>query len=156
MHLSIRFCGYAFFDKIFLSLSNSWWNFKKSEDKLKQRFNKLCTKPKLYLSGIKLMKLVYTPLNVSFLKTLVTNLSFSWSIFTSRKDSENLKGQWKFHVLMVFIYIFKKKLCMFWFIKQSKNIIHISFVINRFEILQAIFQTITFVITKKNTSQCQS
>ena len=65
MHLSINFCGYAFFDTILLSLSNSWWNFKKSEDKLKQRFSKVCTKPNLYWSGIKLMKLVYTPLNVS-------------------------------------------------------------------------------------------
>ena len=44
MHLSINFCGYAFFDKIFLSLSTSWWNLKKSEDKLKQQFNKVCTK----------------------------------------------------------------------------------------------------------------
>ena len=44
MHWSRNFCGYAFFDKIFLSLSTSWWNFKKSEDKLKQRFNKVCNK----------------------------------------------------------------------------------------------------------------
>ena len=54
MHLSINFCGYAFFDKIVLSLSTSWWNFEKSEDKLKQRFNKVCTKPNLYSSGIKI------------------------------------------------------------------------------------------------------
>ena len=69
MHLSIKFCGYALFDKIFLSFWTSWWNFKKSEDKLKQRFTKVCTKPNLYSSGITLMKLVHNPLNVSFLKT---------------------------------------------------------------------------------------
>ena len=63
---------------------------------------------------------------------------------------------WKFHVVMFFIYIFKKKLFMFWFIKQNKNIIHISFVINRFEIFRAILQPITFVTTKKNISQCWS
>ena len=39
---------------------------------------------------------------------------------------------------MFFIYIFKKKLHMFRFIKQNKSIIHISFVINRFETFQAI------------------
>ena len=62
MHLSINFCGYVFFDKIFLSL--------------------------LHSSGIKLMKLVYNTLNVSVIKTLVTNLSFSRNIFTSRKESD--------------------------------------------------------------------
>ena len=50
---------------------------KKSEDKLKQLFNELCNGPKLYSSRIKLMELEYTPLNVSFLKTLVRNFSFS-------------------------------------------------------------------------------
>ena len=112
MHLSINFCGYAFFDKIFLSLSTSWWNFKKSEDKLKQRFNKVCTKPNLYSSGMKLMKLVYTPLNISFLKTLVTNLSFSQNIFTTKKGSypfisvsiENFMFLW-------FLLIYSRKNC---------------------------------------------
>ena len=88
MHLSINFCGHAFFHKMFLSLSTSRWNFKKLEDKLKQPLNKVCTKPKLYSSEIKLMKLVYNPLNVSFLETLVTNLSFSRNIFISRKESD--------------------------------------------------------------------
>ena len=45
---------------------------------------------------------------------------------------------------MFFTYIFKKKLHMLWFIKENKNIIHISFAINRFEIFRAIFQPITF------------
>ena len=51
---------------------------------------------------------------------------------------------------MFFIYMSKKQLRMFWFIKQNKNIIHISFVINRFEMTQVIFQPITFMIAKKN------
>ena len=48
----------------------------------------MCTKPNLCLSATKLLKLVYTPLNVSFLKTLVVNLSFSLQILTSRKEKE--------------------------------------------------------------------
>ena len=42
---------------------------------------------------------------------------------------------------------------MFWFFKQNKNIIHISFVINSFEIFRGIFEPITFVITKKNVCE---
>ena len=38
---------------------------------------------------------------------------------------------------------------MFWFTKQNKNIIHMSIVIDFFEIFWAIFQSITFMITKK-------
>ena len=81
------------------------------------------------------MKLVHNQLNVSFLKTLVTNLLFSRNIFTSRKGSDPfiLVSIEKINVLMFFIYMSKKQLRMFWFIKQNKNIIHISFVINRFE-----------------------
>ena len=37
MHLSTNFCGYAFFDKIFLSLSTSWWNFQ-TNNRLKNYF----------------------------------------------------------------------------------------------------------------------
>ena len=76
------------FRQNFLKFINFMMEFKQSEDKLKQRFNKVCTKPNLYSGGIKLIKLVYTPLSVSFLKTMVTNLSFSQSIFTSRKESD--------------------------------------------------------------------
>ena len=75
-------------------------NFEKSGNKLKQRFNKVCTKPNLYSSGIKLMKLVYTTLNVSFRVSLVTNVSFSQNIFTSREESDwfNLSSDFlKFH-----------------------------------------------------------
>ena len=85
--------------------------------------------------------------NKLILKTLVTNIFLSkyfhikkgkWPVYFSL--------DWKFRVLMFFIYIFKKKICMFWFIKQNRNIIHISSVINRFEIFWAIFQPITFVM----------
>ena len=86
MDLSINFCGFAYFNEIFLSLSTSWWNFKKSEDKLKQWFDKVCTKPNLYSSGTKLIKLVYTPISIYFLKTLVTNLLFCQNIFQSRQE----------------------------------------------------------------------
>ena len=48
------------------------------------------TKSNLYSSGIKLMKLVHTPLKVSFLKALVTNLLFSRNILTLRKESDLL------------------------------------------------------------------
>ena len=44
------------------------------------------TKPNLCSSATKLLKLVYIPLNVSFLKTFVVNLSFSLQILTSRKE----------------------------------------------------------------------
>ena len=112
----------------------------------------MCTKLNLHSSVIKLMKLVHNQLNVSFLKTLVTNLLFSRNIFTSRKVSDPFISVSieKINVLMFFIYISQKKLRMSWFIKQNKNIIHISFVINRFEMTQVIFQPITFIIAKKN------
>ena len=42
----------------------------------------------LCLSATELLKLVYTPLNVPFLKTLVLNLSFSLQILISRKEKE--------------------------------------------------------------------
>ena len=111
MHLSINFCGYAS-DKIFSSLPTSWWNFKKPEDKLKQQFNKVCTQPNLYSSGIKLLKLVYTPLNVSFLKTLVTNLSFSQNIFTSRKESYPfISVSIEYFMFLCFLFIYSRKNC---------------------------------------------
>ena len=46
------------------------------------------TKPNLGSSATKLLKLVDTPVNVSFLKTLAVNLSFSLQIVTSRKETE--------------------------------------------------------------------
>ena len=46
------------------------------------------TKPNLCSSATKLLKLVYTPLNVSFLKTLLLNLYFSLQILIMRKEKE--------------------------------------------------------------------
>ena len=131
MHLSINFGVYVFFDKIFFSLSTSGWNFKKLEDKSKQRSN-VCTKPSLYSSWRKLMKLGYTPLNVHFLKTLITNFCFFSKYFNIKKGKwlVYFSLNWQLHVLMFFINIFKKKLHIFWFVKQNKNIVPISFVIN--------------------------
>ena len=112
MHLSINFCGYTFFDKIFLSLPNSYWNLERSEDKWKQRFNKVCTKSNFYSHGIKLEKLVYTPLGVSFLKTLVTNLSFSRNILTLRKESDPfISLSIENFVFLCFLFTYSRKKC---------------------------------------------
>ena len=112
MHLSINFCGYALLDKTFLRLSTSRWNFKKSEDKLKQRFDKLRTKPNLYSNEKKLTKLVYIPLYVSFLKSLVTNLSFSQNLFTTRKESDPfLSVSIENFMFLCFLFIYSRKNC---------------------------------------------
>ena len=46
------------------------------------------TKANFYSSAMKLLKLVYRPLNAFFLKTLVVNLLFSLQTLTSRKKEE--------------------------------------------------------------------
>ena len=70
----------------------------------------MCTKSNLHSNGIKLMKLVYTPLNVSFLKTQVTKLSFSRNIFTSRKESDPFISDSieNFRFLFFYLYIQEK------------------------------------------------
>ena len=45
---------------------------------------------------------------------------------------------------MFFINVFTKNVQSFWIIKQDKNMIHISFVGNCFEIFQGILQQINF------------
>ena len=60
----------------------------KSEHKLKHQYNNDLIKPVLYVSGIKLLKLVQTPLRVFFLNTLVVNFSFSRKIITSKKGKQ--------------------------------------------------------------------
>ena len=60
----------------------------KSDTIVKLLCKSVYTKPNLCLSATKLLKLVYTPLNVSFLKTLVANLSFSLQILPKRKEKE--------------------------------------------------------------------
>ena len=61
---------------------------KKSDTILKLPCKSVYTKPSLCLSATKLLKFVYSPLNVSFLKALVVNLSFALQILTSRKEKE--------------------------------------------------------------------
>ena len=125
MHLSINFCGYAFFDK---SLSTSRWNFKKKEAKLKQRFDKEWSKSNLYSSGIKLMKLVYIPLShyyyayFCFLRVFLFfyyacfffNLLFSSNIIASRKEMTSLlQSQLKISCCCVFQLYLREKNCRF-------------------------------------------
>ena len=60
------------------------------------------------------MKLVYTPLNIPFLKTLVTNLLFSGNIFTSRKESDLfISVSIENFMFLCFLYIYSRKNCTF-------------------------------------------
>ena len=120
MHVSINLCTYTFFDNIFLCLWTSWLIFKKSEDKKKQRFNNLGTTPNLCSSLTKLMKLVRNLLSVSFLKTLVLNLSFSRNILTSRKKSYLFIISSNSMFVCFVINIFKKTLHISW-LKKTKT-----------------------------------
>ena len=56
--------------------------------KLKILCKNLYTKSNLSGSATKLLILVHTPLNLSFLKTLLVNLPFSQQVLTSRKENE--------------------------------------------------------------------
>ena len=109
---------------------------------------------KLVLRWNKIDKISVYPTKRFFSKNTGNKLIVFSKYFHSKKGKRPVyfSLNWKFHVLMFFIYIFKKKLRMFWFIKQNKNIIHISFLINRFEIFRTTFQPIT-LITKKNISR---
>ena len=82
---------------------------------------------KLVLRLKKIMKLMYTLLNVSFLKTLVTSFHFL-KIFEhqERKVTPLFQSQLKISCFYFFINIFKKKLRIFWFIKQNQNTMHLS------------------------------
>ena len=93
------------------SRSRSSSNYNTYNKKIEQRFNKVCTKPNLYSSGIKLIKLVYTPLNVSFLKTLATNLSFSRNILDSRKKSDPfISVSIENFMFLRFLFIYSRKI----------------------------------------------
>ena len=141
MHLSIKFCRYAFKEKTLFSLLTSWWNFKESKGKSKQGFNNLFNTPKLNSTGIKLMKLVHIPLNISFLKTLIRNFLFSQNILTSTKESDPfISVSIDNFMFLCFWLIFSRKNVHVLIIKQNKFIICISFVINCFEIFWAIVQ----------------
>ena len=122
IHLSIKFCGYAFFDKIFLSLSTPWKSFKKSEDKLKQWFNKVSAhQTKLVLKWNKTNEISVYPTKRFFSK----NTSNKLTVFS--KYFHIKKGKWPvyFSLYCLFIFIFKKKLRMSWYIKQNKCHPHI-------------------------------
>ena len=66
----------------------SWWNSSKLEHSLKALCNNVKIKAYLYELGIKLPKLVNTPLNVGLRLTDVVNLLFSSTILMSRKDKK--------------------------------------------------------------------
>ena len=112
MHLSINFCTYGFFSKIFLSLLISWRNFKKSEDKLKQQFNKGCTKQNIHKWN-KIDEISVYPTKQIFFKNTSNKLIVYSKYFNIKKGKEpayfSLNS--KFHVLVFFINMFKKKMC---------------------------------------------
>ena len=129
MHLSVKFCGHAFFDKIFLSLSTPWRSFKKSEDKLKQWFNKVSAhQTKLVLKWNKTDEISVYPTKFFFSKNTSNKLTVFSKYFHIKKGkcdpfiSVSIEN---FMFLCLFFFIFKKKLRMFWYIKQNKCHPHI-------------------------------
>ena len=66
-------------------------------------------KPNLCSSARKLLKLVYTQLNVFFLKTLVVNLSFSTNLnIEKRKGIILFSFKRKFNVFVSFVHVINK------------------------------------------------
>ena len=64
----------------------------------------------IHSSAVKLLKLVNTPLNVSFLKTVVVILSFSAEILTSKKKGSYLfQFQRNIDVYLFFVQIVNKR-----------------------------------------------
>ena len=86
IHLSTNFVWEISLWSVFLSVPTSKLNLEKSHTVVKVLCKSLYTKPNMCSSAANLLKLVYTPLNVPFLKTLVVNSSFSLQILTSRKQ----------------------------------------------------------------------
>ena len=135
-----KFC-YAFVSK-FWGISISVKHFLRCFN-LKMKLGKVIsnceawvyTKPNLYSSATELLKLVYTPFNKSFLKTLVANLPFYLQIITSRKEKELFffSFKWKFNIFVSFVHVINKLWNFFWFFKQHKNVINLSFIIHWFE-----------------------
>ena len=73
IHLSIKNWRYSFFLKMSFNNTISSWNFSYEEQMENERWSKVQTKPNLYATGIKLLKLVKTPLNDALQKTDITN-----------------------------------------------------------------------------------
>ena len=88
---------------------------------------------------------VHAPLNISFLKTLVTNLSLFRNILTSATESE------PFVSVSTEISCSPEKIGHVLVCSMNQDIILISFV-NWFEIFQATFESITFMIKKEKNS----
>ena len=86
LHLSTNFVWEVSLWSVFLSVPTSKCNLEKLYTLGKLPCKSLYTKPNTCSSAVNVLKLAYTPLNVSFLKTLVLNLSFSLQILTSRKE----------------------------------------------------------------------
>ena len=129
----VHICQQVLWDKHFCEV----WNLEKSDTIVKLShwsYVSVCTKSNLCLSATKLPKLVYTPLNVSFLKTLVLNLSFSLQILTSRKEKElSCSVSNKNLIFVSFVHVFNKSWNLLRFFKQNKNIIDVSFIIYWFK-----------------------
>ena len=77
---------------------------------MKLQCKNVYTKLNLCLSATKLLKLVYTPLNVFFLETLVVDLSFSLQILISRKEKELFfsVSNKNFNIFVSFVYVINK------------------------------------------------
>ena len=119
----------------------------------KPRFNKMFNKPILYSSAIKLMKLVYTPSEVVFLKNTSNKLFVSLNSLTSRKRDQLISLSIENRMFLCFLLIYSRKNRACSGLLYKKNTIPISLVKNWFEIFPSTFQPITFVITKRNINQ---
>ena len=96
-----------FCEIFFLSVSTSKWNLEKSETIVKHLCKSVYTKIKFYSSSMKLLKLLYTPLNVSFLETLLISFSFTLQILREKKR--------------VIFFSFKRKVEIMFFVQIVKE-----------------------------------
>ena len=78
-----KFCWISVF---FSSVSTLKWNLEKLDTSVKLLRKSVYTKPNLSSSATKLLKLDFTPMNLSFLKTLA--VTFFLQFLISRKEKE--------------------------------------------------------------------
>ena len=88
IHFSIKSRGWLFSYQTLFNVSTSCWNLKKPEYKLKHQNNKDIIKPIFYVSGAKLLKLVYTALKIFFRQALVAKFPFSRKMLASKKGNQ--------------------------------------------------------------------
>ena len=88
IHLSVKNWGYSLLLKISFNNTISSWNFSYEE----QMENERWSRPNLYATCIKLLKLVKTPLNVTLRKTDVTNQLLLRVILTSEKGKKSFSS----------------------------------------------------------------